>query len=219
MTDMPQHSKKLIHLRREYSHSTLDENGVDPDPIAQFADWLEQALEAGVAEPNAMLVATATADGAPSARVVLLRGYDERGFVFFTDYRSQKGTELSANPRTALVFYWPALDRQVRIVGSATKTSREESEAYFRTRPRGSRLGAWISHQSQVIPSRGMLDEKVPELEERYRKEEIPLPPYWGGFRVSPETLEFWQGRESRLHDRIRYRRAGDQWRIERLSP
>jgi pyridoxamine 5'-phosphate oxidase len=151
--------------------------------------------------------------------VVLLRGYDERGFVFFTDYRSQKGVELSTNPRTALVFYWSALDRQVRIVGSAAKIAREESEAYFRTRPRGSRLGAWISHQSQVIPSRRLLDSKVPELEQRFPGDDIPLPPYWGGFRVTPESVEFWQGRESRLHDRIRFLRQGDQWRIERLSP
>ena len=151
---MSHRSTNISHLRREYSHSTLDESSVDPDPVALFTEWLAQALKAELPEPNAMTVATATADGEPSARVVLLRGYDERGFVFFTDYRSQKGVELSTNPRTALVFYWSALDRQVRIVGSAAKISREESEAYFRTRPRGSRLGAWISHQSQVIPSR-----------------------------------------------------------------
>jgi len=216
---MSHHSTNISHLRREYSHSTLDESSVGPDPIALFTEWLDQALKAELPEPNAMTVATATADGVPSARVVLLRGYDERGFVFFTDYRSQKGVELSTNPRTALVFYWSALDRQVRIVGSAAKIAREESEAYFRTRPRGSRLGAWISHQSQIIQSRRLLDDKVPELERRYPGEDIPLPPYWGGFRVTPEAMEFWQGRESRLHDRIRYRREGDQWHIERLSP
>jgi pyridoxamine 5'-phosphate oxidase len=216
---MSHHSTNISHLRREYSHSTLDESSVGPDPIALFTEWLDQALKAELPEPNAMTVATATAAGVPSARVVLLRGYDERGFVFFTDYRSQKGVELSANPRTALVFYWSALDRQVRIVGSAAKIAREESEAYFRTRPRGSRLGAWISHQSQVIPSRRLLDSKVPELEQRFPGDDIPLPPYWGGFRVTPESVEFWQGRESRLHDRIRFLRQGDQWRIERLSP
>jgi pyridoxamine 5'-phosphate oxidase len=166
-----------------------------------------------------MTLATATADGAPSARIVLLKGFDERGFVFFTDYRSRKGTELAENPRAALVFYWPELERQVRIVGSTTQTDRPESEAYFRSRPRGSRLGAWISHQSQVIAGRQQLDERVPDLERRYPGDDVPLPPYWGGFRLRPDSIDFWQGRASRLHDRIRYLRSGDRWRIERLAP
>lgn len=210
---------KVSDLRREYARAKLDESTVAPDPIAEFGHWFEEALKAQVMEPNAMILATATDEAVPSARVVLLKGFDERGFVFFTDYRSQKGTELRANPRAALVLYWPELERQVRITGTTATISREDSEAYYRSRPRGSRLGAWISHQSQVIPSRKVLDDRVPELEETFPGDDIPLPAYWGGFRVEPEKIEFWQGRENRLHDRIRYVREGDGWRIERLSP
>ena len=166
-----------------------------------------------------MALATVSGDGAPSARIVLLKGFDERGFVFFTDYRSQKGQELKLNPKAAMVIYWPELERQVRITGSAETIAREESEAYFRTRPRGSRISAWVSEQSSVIASRQVLDDRVPHLEQRFPGNEVPLPPYWGGYRVRPETVEFWQGRESRLHDRIRYVRDGARWRIERLSP
>ena len=209
----------ISHLRREYAHARLDEASVGPDPIAQFGRWFEEALKAQVMEPNAMTLATATADGVPSARVVLLKGFDEQGFVFFTDYRSQKGTELRANGRAALVLHWPELERQVRITGAASVIEQAESEAYYQSRPRGSRLGAWISHQSQVIASRKVLDDRIPELEETFPGDDIPLPAYWGGFRVVPERIEFWQGRENRLHDRIRYVRDGDQWRIERLSP
>ena len=171
--------------------------------------------------PNAMVLATATPDGAPSARVVLLKGFDARGFVFFTDYRSRKGSELEANPRAALVLYWGPLDRQVRISGTVVATSRQESERYFQTRPLGSRLGAWTSHQSRVIPGRDALEADLRETEERFKSGEVPLPPHWGGYRVTPQAIEFWQGRESRLHDRIRYVRAGEsgQWTVERLSP
>jgi pyridoxamine 5'-phosphate oxidase len=168
-----------------------------------------------------MTLATATADGSPSARVVLLKAFDERGFVFFSDYRSRKGAELEANPRAALVFYWAELDRQVRITGGVSLTSPGESERYFRTRPLGSRLGAWASHQSQVIPGRAALEADLREVEERFADGDVPLPAHWGGYRVVPDTIEFWQGRENRLHDRIRYVRekGGRGWRVERLSP
>lgn len=209
----------VADLRREYSRARLDESNVSPDPITEFARWFEEAVKAEVQEPNAMTLASVGSAGAPSARIVLLKGFDARGFIFFTDYRSQKGTELEQNPRAAMVFYWPELERQIRITGTTTPIGREESEAYFRTRPRGSRISAWASHQSQVIASRKLLEDRVPELERRYPGDDVPLPPYWGGLRVVPESVEFWQGRTSRLHDRIRYTKTADAWRIERLSP
>ena len=209
----------IADLRREYARARLDESTVDPDPVAEFARWFDEALKAEALEPNAMTLATASENGAPSARIVLLKGFDQHGFVFFTDHRSRKGTELKSNPRAALVFYWPELERQVRITGRTETVSREDSEAYFRTRPRGSRIGAWGSHQSQVIPNRTLLEKQVSEAERMYPGDEVPLPPYWGGFRVIPDAIEFWQGRESRLHDRLRYLRDGKRWRIERLSP
>lgn len=209
----------IADLRREYARARLDEKDVSPDPVAEFARWFAEAQTAAVDEPNAMMLATATSDGRPSARVVLLKGFDERGFVFFTDYRSRKGVELEANPRAALAFHWGEVERQVRIEGRVTRTTREESELYYRTRPLGSRLGAWASHQSRPIASRDVLEAGLRQIERRFAGTEVPLPPHWGGYRVRPELFEFWQGRESRLHDRIRYLREGERWRIERVSP
>ncbi|HEY7614827.1 MAG TPA: pyridoxamine 5'-phosphate oxidase [Gemmatimonadales bacterium] len=211
--------RSIADLRREYARARLDQRDVSPDPIAQFAAWFAEARAAEAEEVNAMVLATATPDGIPSARVVLLKEFDERGFVFFTDYRSRKGVELEANPRAALVLCWSELERQVRISGRVTRTSVEESEAYYRTRPLGSRLGAWVSHQSQPIPSRQSLEAGLRDVEQRFAAGDVPLPPYWGGYRVLPEAIEFWQGRENRLHDRIRYLRTDGGWKIERLAP
>jgi pyridoxamine 5'-phosphate oxidase len=211
--------RSIAELRREYARARLDEKDVSRDPFAEFARWFTEAQTAAVEEPNAMTLATATPDGRPSARVVLLKGFDERGFVFFTDYRSRKGEELEANPHAALAFYWAEVERQVRIEGTVTRTSMEESELYYRTRPLGSRLGAWASHQSRTIASREALEADLREVEHRFNGPDVPLPSHWGGYRVSPLSFEFWQGRESRLHDRIRYLREGERWRIQRLSP
>jgi pyridoxamine 5'-phosphate oxidase len=209
----------IADLRREYARASLTERDVAPDPITQFLAWFEQARAAELPEPNAMTLATATPDGNPSARIVLLKGVDERGFVFFTDYRSRKGEELRANPRAALVFHWQELERQVRVTGTAARVPVAESEAYFRTRPLGSRIGAWTSHQSAVIERREVLEERLAELQRTFASGDVPLPPYWGGIRIAPESVELWQGRPSRLHDRIRYVREGSSWRIERLAP
>lgn len=210
----------IADLRREYHRARLDETDVSHDPIVQFARWFAEAEEVQAHDANAMTLATATSQGAPSARIVLLKAFDQRGFVFFTDYRSRKSAELEANPQAALVLYWSELERSVRIAGTVEKTSQEDSDRYFRSRPIGSRLGAWASHQSRVIPGRHMLESDLKEVEQRFADGDVPLPPYWGGWRVLPESLEFWQGRESRLHDRIRYQRnRSREWKIERLSP
>lgn len=209
----------LASLRRSYARASLGEGDVAADPIAQFLAWFDDAQAAELREPNAMTLATATPDGAPSARIVLLKGVDERGFVFYTDYRSRKGEELAANPRAALVFHWAELERQVRVTGTVARVSREESEAYYRTRPVGSRIGAWASHQSRPIAGRAELEAREAELARRYADGDVPLPPHWGGYRVAPETVEFWQGRPSRLHDRLRYVREEGGWRVERLAP
>jgi pyridoxamine 5'-phosphate oxidase len=206
-------------LRKEYTRAGLDRADLDPDPIVQFQEWFEKVIDADLHEPNAMIVSTASTDGKPSARTVLLKGYDERGFVFYTNYEGRKANEIEANPMCALLFYWGELERQVRIEGRASRLSGDESDAYFEGRPRGSRLGAWASEQSRPLEDRSVLEERVKALEAQYEGREIPRPPFWGGYRVEPDTIEFWQGRENRLHDRLVYRREDGAWRIERLQP
>jgi pyridoxamine 5'-phosphate oxidase len=210
----------ISRLRKEYTRAGLDESDAVPDPIEQFRRWFDDALAADLHEPNAMTLATATPEGRPSARIVLIKGFDERGFIFYTNYEGRKARELEANPQCALVLYWAELERQVRIEGRVSRISEEESDAYFASRPRGSQLGAWVSEQSQSIESRGALELRLRELEREYEGREIPRPPFWGGYRVEPEVIEFWQGRENRLHDRLQYRRPEDGgWERERLQP
>jgi pyridoxamine 5'-phosphate oxidase len=211
----------IEHLREDYRLASLDVKDVDENPIAQFGKWLKEALDAQVPEPNAMTLATCTPEGKPAARIVLLKGYDEAGFVFFTNYESRKGKELLHNPNAALVFSWLELQRQVRIEGKVQKVAPEQSTAYFQSRPKGSQIGAWASPQSRVIGEREMLEEKVQKLEEKYANEdELPRPKHWGGYVVQPRLIEFWQGRPSRLHDRIQYTlQSSGNWLIERLAP
>jgi pyridoxamine 5'-phosphate oxidase len=206
-------------LRKEYTRAGLAESDANPDPIEQFRRWFDDALAAGLREPNAMTLATATPDGRPSARVVLLKGFDERGFVFYTNYEGRKGEELEENPYCALVFYWAELERQVRVEGRVSRVPKRESDEYFGSRPRGSRLGAWASEQSRPVGGREVLEERLRALEAEYEAREVPRPPFWGGYRVEPEVIEFWQGRENRLHDRLVYRRSGGGWGRERLQP
>ena len=207
-------------LRREYETQGLRRADLHPDPIEQFSTWFSTAVNSALPDVNAISLATATPDGKPSARVVLLKGFDQRGFVFFTNYHSKKGLELDANPHAAFVVYWIQLERQIRVAGRVEHTSREESQAYFHSRPRGSQLGAWVSHQSEVIDARRILEGRLAEMTDRFAGAEIELPPHWGGYRIVPETLEFWQGRANRLHDRFRYTRQRDgSWTIDRLAP
>jgi pyridoxamine 5'-phosphate oxidase len=211
---------KIADIRREYGLAGLTEAEAAADPVRQFATWFHQALDAELPDATAMTLATADSQGHPSARIVLLKSFDEGGFVFFTNYESRKGRELAENPHAALVFYWGPLDRQVRIEGTAEQVSREESQAYFTSRPEASQLGAWASRQSEVIASRELLERQLEELAAQYRDGAIPLPPFWGGYRIRPTSMEFWQGRSGRLHDRLRYERSGDgTWRMARLSP
>jgi pyridoxamine 5'-phosphate oxidase len=210
----------VADLRRDYRLAGLAERDLAPEPIAQFERWFNDALAARVVEPNAMTLATADADGAPAARTVLLKGFDARGFVFYTNYESRKGRELAANPRASLLFAWLPLERQVEIRGRVERVSREETETYFYSRPIDSQLGAWASPQSTVLADRAALERRIEDLMKEYRGRTIPVPPHWGGYRVVPAAVEFWQGRPSRLHDRLRYTRQADgTWKIERLAP
>lgn len=233
----------IADLRRDYNFMGLRRADLEPDPLTQFLKWFDQAagrktigrvrrslirvykalLQVTGNEPmdvNAATLATADAQGRPSARIVLLKGVDERGFIFYTNYESRKGQELAANPNAAMVFYWADQERQVCIAGQVTKLSKVESEAYFRSRPKGSRLGAWASHQSLVVENRATLEKHWAELQQKYPGDDVPMPEYWGGYVLAPERIEFWQGRPSRLHDRFRYlRQPGGTWKIDRLSP
>ena len=210
----------IADLRQNYTLTGLLEAEINKDPIEQFNIWFEQALEADIIEPNAMTLATATSEGKPTARIVLLKGADARGFVFYTNYESQKGQQLIANPYAALVFLWDKLERQVRVEGQVIKLDRAESKAYFHSRPQASQLGAWASNQSKVIPNREVLEQKLADLEIQYKDETVPIPEYWGGFRVIPNRVEFWQGRPSRLHDRLVYDlEENGSWQINRLAP
>jgi pyridoxamine 5'-phosphate oxidase len=210
----------VTEFRRQCAQASLTESDVDPNPFMQFTRWFQDALQAELPQPYAMTLATATPAGIPSARMVLLKDFDERGFTFYTNYDSSKGNELALNPQAALVFYWAELSRQVRIIGRVSQVTSEESDAYWRTRPVGSRLGAMTSRQSQVISGREVLEARLKQLREEYQNGDIPRPSNWGGYRVSPHSIEFWHSRENRLHDRLRYARQPDNgWLIERLSP
>jgi pyridoxamine 5'-phosphate oxidase len=215
----PDGKPNLAGLRLNYEKGALDEATLPVDPFALFRLWLDDAMAAGVAEPNAMTLATVSPDGQPSCRTVLLKGFDERGFSFFTNYRSRKGRELDANPRAALTIFWKERERQVCIRGGVSRLSRDESDAYFQSRPYGSQIGAWVSEQSEVIPGRGWLEKREQELRAKFPEGAVPLPPNWGGYVLAPQALEFWQGRPSRLHDRMLYRLTDGAWVRERLSP
>jgi pyridoxamine 5'-phosphate oxidase len=206
--------------RYDHVGKGLRRTDLDPNPTRQFSNWFTAAIEAGIRDVNAMSLATAGINGRPSVRIVLLKSFDRDGFVFFSNYESAKGKQLDSNPYAALGFYWIELDRQIRITGKVEKTSREESQAYFHSRPVGSQLGAWASRQSEIIDGRRVLDARMAEMVERFGNNRIPLPPHWGGYRLKPEMMEFWQGRQNRLHDRFRYTRLADgTWQIDRLAP
>lgn len=209
----------IIERGNEYRLQCLDEGELAPDPISQFGVWFDQAVQAHIPEPNAMALATTGADGHPSVRMVLLKGFDAQGFFFFSNYESRKGRELAENPWAALAFYWHHMERQVRVEGVVERLSAEESDRYFQSRPLGSRLGAWASQQSQVISGRDVLDQRLEQFTHEFAEGEVPRPPCWGGYQVRPHMVEFWQGRSNRLHDRLRYRCYGHGWLIERLAP
>jgi len=213
-------NSSIADLRKEYSSQSLLETDVEPHPFDQFQKWWMQAVNSQINEPNAMTLATASSDGMPAARIVLLKGFDKDGFVFFTNYKSYKAMQLEENPRACLVFFWKELERQVRITGLVKKISEKQSDEYFYSRPKGSQIGAWTSPQSQVIESRDWLDKQYLQLSEEFKEKELKRPPYWGGYLVTPVIIEFWQGRPSRLHDRIQYSlQENGSWKTERLSP
>ena len=213
-------TKEMIQsLRQDYRSAALNDNDADKNPIKQFEKWFAAAVEAQIYEPNVMTLATADKSGKPNARIVLLKGFDENGFSFYTNYLSQKGKELKKNPLACLVFFWPELERQIRIEGKIEKLSKEASEQYFHTRPIGSQIGAIVSPQSQVIADRKILEKRVEELTNQYEGKTIPKPAHWGGYIVKPTSIEFWQGRTSRLHDRIKYDLINGKWQTNRLAP
>lgn len=216
---MKMDNKDLAQIRREYSREELSEDHVDPDPIVQFGHWMAEAVAAELPEPTAMCLSTVNAEGRPSSRMVLLKGFDADGFVFFTNYNSLKGRDLAVNANAALTFFWPELERQVRISGKADKVSEEESDEYFKTRPFTSRVGAWASDQSEVLDSKMALAARAAKLAVKYASGNVPRPPHWGGYRLRPDQIEFWQGRPSRLHDRIVYELQDHHWAISRLAP
>ncbi|WP_297797577.1 pyridoxamine 5'-phosphate oxidase [uncultured Marinobacter sp.] len=209
----------ISDMRRDFESEGLERDALDDNPIKQFHSWFDDARAAGILEPNAMSLATTGSDSMPDLRTVLLKYYDDQGFVFYTNYESRKARELAQNPKAALLFPWIALNRQVKIQGTVEKVSKAESLRYFSSRPRGSQIGAWVSEQSKAITSRGLLEQKVAEIKRKFSEGEIPLPSFWGGYRVIPERIEFWQGRPSRLHDRFEYVRQSDGWHIQRLQP
>ena len=219
MTIPTMKKNSIALLRREYRNRGLLETGAPQNPYLLFEKWFQEALKVKALDANAMSLATVSPSGKPSLRTVLLKGYDSKGFVFYTNYQSQKGRELGKRPVASLLFFWPQLSRQIRIDGPVKKVAAGESDEYFQTRPRGSQLGAWVSHQSRVIGNRELLEERMRELEKKYEGQSIPRPLHWGGYRVTPESIEFWKGRPNRLHDRLVYRRKSGGWKRERLAP
>lgn len=219
MVDSSSGRQDIEQIRRDFAKEELNESTIADNPIRQFSTWFEQALSADLLDPNAMTLSTVNKEGIPSSRIVLLKGVDQQGFRFYTNYKSRKGTELAENPHAALCFYWAALERQVRIEGEVQKLSRDQSEVYFHKRPRLSQLGAWASPQSSKVASRQELESRFKKVKEQFKGEEVPLPDFWGGYCLIPDRIEFWQGRRGRLHDRICYKRKNNDWEVFRLSP